>query len=145
MSEKPNAYRPRQAVSIAFTTQGRTKQSFKAECDVNNIMAKYLKTGAVQHFNDQQPQYYDCPSHDFREALEIVADAEAMFAAIPAHIRRAFDNDPATFLEFCQDPANAEKIKEMGLSGEPPNAAPVTKPEPKPGSEKPKNTDEPSE
>lgn len=143
--DKPNAYRVREPVQIAFAAQGRTKQSFKNECDINTIMAKYIKTGAIQHFNEKQPQYYDCEAVDFRQAMEIVQNAEQMFSELPAIIRRAFDNDPAEFLEFCQDPANAEKIQEMGLSGAPPVAAPDEKPEAQPSEKKSKNSAETAE
>ena len=36
-----------------------TKQSFKDECDINKIMAKFQKTGALNHYAKHAPQYGD--------------------------------------------------------------------------------------
>ena len=36
-----------------------TKQSFKDECDINKIMAKFQKTGAIEHYAKHAPSYGD--------------------------------------------------------------------------------------
>lgn len=143
--DKPNAYRVREPVQIAFAEQGRTKQSFRDECDINNIMAKFIKTGVTTHINTHGGQYFDCEAIDFREALEVIQNAEDMFMDLPAVVRRSFSNDPAEFLEFVQNPANADKLAEMGLTGAPPkDAAPIPKIEAAP-QEKQKNSPDTAE
>ena len=47
----------REAVQVDAGGESRTKQSFQKECDINAIMAKYQKTGAITHFNKHQQQY----------------------------------------------------------------------------------------
>lgn len=48
--------------------QGRTHQSFKDECDINNIVATYARTGIVPHMARGKPQYGDVPDVDLHAA-----------------------------------------------------------------------------
>lgn len=109
--------------------QGRTKQNFKAECDINNIMKKYIKTGAISHFAKHAGYYDFCPDTDYRGCLEVLNKAQEMFADLPAVIREKFKNDPGVFLEFVQDPKNLPELREMGLAN--PEPTPAKAPPPK--------------
>lgn len=102
--------------------ENRTHQEFGAECDINNIMAKYQRTGLVDHVAKHGLHYGDFPAMDFREALEFLDEAQQMFDELPSTVRRHFDNDPAAFLEFVQDPENKDKVVE--LLGESPRPVP---------------------
>ncbi len=96
-------------------TEGGAKQSFKKECDINNIMAKYQKTGVVMHLNERLPQYGFAPELDFRTSMELVAKADEQFAALPWKIRDRFQNDPGKFLAFCENPDNRSEAALLGL------------------------------
>lgn len=109
------AYGPKLRIQQHFAADGRTKQSFKAECDINNIMARYLKTGVLEHVRQNVGQYLDVTGADFQAAQELVAGAHSMFHSLPSAIRTKFDNDPAEFLEFMENPRNAEEARELGL------------------------------
>lgn len=107
--------RPR--VGLHCPEPSRTKQSMTAECDINNILKKYQKTGMITHLNRYQGQYGDfTQGFDFHESLNRVQKAKEMFMTIPATIRTQFDNDPGKFLEFVSDAKNADKLVEMGLA-----------------------------
>lgn len=93
-----------------------TKQSFTKECDINTIMAKYQKTGAIDHVNKHEGSYGFASSDDFQESLNIVARGQTMFDELPSSIRTKFENDPAKFLEFVQNPENIEEMREIGLA-----------------------------
>ncbi len=94
-----------------------TKQSFKDECDINNILKKYDKTGILEHRNKYEGQYADVTGVvDYQTALNIVSSAEAAFMSLPASIRSQFQNDPHEFLAFAQDPENEDALIEMGLA-----------------------------
>lgn len=93
----------------------RAKQSMKAECDINSIMRRYIKTGVVAHVNERSGVYGVATSQSYHEAMEIVRHANEMFAAVPAAIRKEFDNDPEKFLRFVSDEKNVEKMRELGL------------------------------
>lgn len=109
------AYGPKSKVSLSFPAQGRTKQSFKDECDINVIMGRYMKTGVLNFVNRFAPQYSDVSGIDYQEAMFTVAQARSMFQQLPAQIRDQFRNDPAQFLDFVHDPANAAEMAQMGL------------------------------
>lgn len=111
-----NKFRRGPRVQIHFDAYTRTKQSFKDECDINLIMARYIKTGAIDHVNKHGPNYGFATSLDFRESLELIANAQGMFDDLPSSIRSKFENDPAQFLEFAQDPNNVGQMADMGLA-----------------------------
>ena len=95
--------------------ESMTKQSFKDECDINKIMEKFQKTGAITHYAKHAPSYGDATPVDYQNALNIVADANTMFEELPSSIRKKFDNDPSQFLEFVQDEKNSEEMIQLGL------------------------------
>lgn len=119
-----------------------TKQSFKDECDINVLMRRYEKTGLVDHVNTHQGNYGDfINAPDFHSAMNQIMAAEDMFMSLPSRIRARFANDPAAFLEFAQDPSNAEEMQSLGLipapapeepAGAASDAQPVSSPEPAP-------------
>ncbi len=121
---------PYNQVSIMFAKKGRTKQSMKDECDINKIMEKYQKTGAVAHVNQHQSQYGFATSDDFAESMRIVTTAQDMFDGLPSSIRTRFANDPAQFLDFVQDANNKKEGQELGLwpEDEPPAPKPPETP-----------------
>lgn len=99
----------------------RTKQSFKAECDINNILQQYSATGMIKHIRNEQARYADLPDEvDFQSAMNTVIQAEAAFASLPSKVRNRFHNDPQEFLAFMADPKNKDEAIELGLVNRPP-------------------------
>lgn len=103
-------------VRINFPEQGRTKQSHKKECDVNQIMMQFRKTGVIAHRNEHEPKYDDHSGISFTEAMQIVTESQQMFEDLPSHIRKRFSNQPEQFLDFVQDPQNNAELIKMGLA-----------------------------
>lgn len=134
MSNRTPAHLVRK-VQVDFTDDpGFTEQAHKDEVSIHNIMRKYKQTGVIEHNAQYEGEYMDMTSApDFYEAKVIIAEANSMFETVPAHIRKDFDNDPAQFLDFMQDPANYQEIEEYGLSTahlpEPAPPAPESPPE----------------
>ncbi len=96
--------------------KSKTKQSFKKECDINEILAKYQRTGALSHFNQHSAEYGFATSLDFAESMRVVKTGQEMFDALPSSVRNRFGNDPAAFLEFVQDDEkNHDEMVELGL------------------------------
>jgi len=110
-----HGYSPRHRSQIHFKGQGITKQEFKEECDINNIMALYNKTGQISHVSHQLPQYVDLDGQDFYEAMQIVAEGKTIFEQLPSSVRTKFENDPGKFLDFVHNPENLPEMAEMGL------------------------------
>ncbi len=95
-----------------------TELSHQESCDVNKIMARYVKTGVIDHLNKYGPMYGDIPSIDLQEAIEIQKKANDMFDDLPSAVRNKFENDPGQFLDFVQDPKNKSEMVELGLAKE---------------------------
>lgn len=107
---------PKLRVQMVFPSEeNRTKQEFKDECDINNLMSKYLKTGVLDWVNKNEPKYGEISGLDFRQAQELIAEGATMFHELPASIRDTFQNDPSEFLEFASNPANKQEMAAMGL------------------------------
>jgi len=117
----------------------RTKTSMQKECDIRNILKTYRKTGTPLPSLDPS-QFKDVSNlPSYHEALNVVRNAQEAFAAQPSYIRDRFKNDPALFLAFCQDAANAEEMVELGLAVKRPVAVPPNEPDKAPkASKKPK-------
>lgn len=98
------------------TLPSRTKQSDSADCEINNIISKYMRTGAIDHFTTHEGNYSDCTGADFETAMNIVADAQNMFADLPSKLRNRFENDPRQFLDFVQDENNKSEMADLGLT-----------------------------
>lgn len=107
-------YHPAPQIQELNTELSMTQQHFKDECDINRILAKFLKTGFLATVG---PGTYDDVSEvgEYRQALHLLEDAKTQFDGMPAAIRKYFDNDPANFMEFCHNPANRDKAIEIGL------------------------------
>jgi len=119
---------------LIFTRPSRTKQSFRDECDINNILRQFNVTGELPS-GSVQPQYGDFSGiTDYQSALNAVMAAQDSFLQLPAKVRAKFDNDPALFVEFASDEANRDEMKALGLLHEETAQAVVTSPsEPVPG------------
>lgn len=101
------------------TMPSRTKQSDADRSNINVIMDKYLRTGAITHFNKHHPQYGDATGTDYHTAMTIVTEASQMFDELPSNIRNRFQNNPAAFLDFVQDEGNTAEMAQMGLTNSP--------------------------
>ena len=110
------AYGPKSKVRKDFKEPSMTKQSFKKEADVNVIISRFQKTGAVEHLNRYQGQYADLQAIDYHQAMNAVLAAQEMFETVPSSVRKQFGNDPQAFLDYATDPANLDKMREWGLA-----------------------------
>lgn len=105
-------------VGVSCPEPTRAVQSAKADCDINTIVSKYLRTGELP--NARQEAYLDLiavPS--YHDALNGVILAEEAFMALPAEVRTAFDNDPAKLIAEASDVKNRAKFIKLGLISPP--------------------------
>lgn len=113
---QPDLFDKREAFRKKFTKPSLTIQSEKKKCCINNIMARYAKTGQIDHMRDIVPKYQDAAYvGTFQDAMNIVATAQQSFELMPAELRKKFDNDPATFISFVADPDNKTDLIKLGL------------------------------
>lgn len=111
--------------------EGKTMQSFKDECNINNIVSMYCKTGIWGNSlkpATSKPMFGDFASvPDFVESQNIIAKSKELFDAMPLKIRQRFNFNPVELLEFVNNPDNKDEAIKLGIATE--KAAPVeTKP-----------------
>lgn len=116
MTKKQSITKQSRKYGITFTQPTRTQQHFREECNINSIMKRYQATGVINHINKYEPHYGDISPMSFHEAQNTIATANSMFEELPSSARKQFKNDPKNFLEYVQDPANADKLVDMGLA-----------------------------
>lgn len=119
-SQKPpysHSYGTHKRVQLECNDPSRTKQAFQSECDINNIMAKFQKTGLISHNAKHQGDYSTLPeSLDYHDSLIAIQAAQDSFNSLPSGIRSKFDNDPEKFLNFVEDHNNQDEMIELGLA-----------------------------
>lgn len=101
---------------VSNTKPSMTKQSFKEQTDINQILKRYKTTGTVDHIDRRVPRFGDFTGEfDFAASLNMVREAQDAFMALPAEVRRRFGNDPGQLLDFIRDAANADEARDLGL------------------------------
>lgn len=99
--------------TIGFT-QGKTKQEFKEQCSVKNILDRYIKTGRRPVVEGMR---YDDVSEllDYEAALNVVVRADQSFMELPSDIRLRFNNNPRELLDFIADEKNIDEARALGI------------------------------
>ncbi len=83
---------------------GRVKQSFKDETDINKILKRAQKTGTISHLNQYEGRYADFADFDFFESQLMLTKGREIFDALPSEIRNEFGQSQGAFFEYVNDP-----------------------------------------
>lgn len=96
-----------------------TQQEFAPECDINLIMARAIKSGALPVRADMG-RYGDFSEVvDYHAAQDLIIDADRKFASLPSKVRDRFQNSPAKFLEWIHSKdTKLEDVEALGLLSE---------------------------
>lgn len=119
------------------TPEKGAKQSFQKECDINNIMAKYQKTGVLQHIARNEGRYGFADATTFQDAMFLVTEARNQFEDLPSKLRNHFgnveswlefavehgDGTPEALQELLEEPREPSEEKTGGQPEKPPQAA----------------------
>jgi hypothetical protein len=111
--------------AITFPSTTITEQQHANDVDINQIMAKASRGQSSEYIREHAGHYGDATSLDFYQAQTIVANAKSLFEDLPSSIRNRFENKPGLFLDFVQDPKNAEELVELKLANPPPPEPPA--------------------
>lgn len=113
----PYDFRARSNASMkSFSVKSRTKQNFKDQCDINNIIKKYRKNGVNPFVVTESARYGDyseVPS--YQDSLNFIISADEAFMKLDPRIRARFQNNPGLLIDFCADPNNREEAVKLGL------------------------------
>ena len=91
-------------------SDGRTKQAFKDETDINRIMHRAQAAGSLSHVQKYAPVYGNFADLDLLEMQTQIDAAHKVFGDLPSEIRNEFRNSPAAFFQYVNDPDNQEDL-----------------------------------
>lgn len=117
MSEKrvKKAYERKRVVTnvTEISPDGKTRcvQSEKRHVDINNIVAKAIKTGTLPVLMGRQHLETIPTDQSYQEALEKVTRANQAFEQLPSKIREKFHNDPRKMLQALEQSADNPQLK----------------------------------
>jgi len=118
----------------------RTQKQFGEQVNVNTIMAKYKKTGLIDHVRKQPGKYQDLTNlPDYMTAMQTVITANTTFETLPSEVRNRFNHDPAQLIEFLGNSKNYQEAVKLGL------VIPIPEPEPPAPAKKAPKKEEPPE
>lgn len=123
-------FRERRKVTVDFKDQKSiVKKEFKDQTDINYMLKRFKVTGQIP-VNKNMPQYGDVSGlKSFHDAYEVVQQAYDTFDTLPSQIRKKFDNDPLSIIDFLDNPANLEESYDLGLRDRPQPKQQVKPPE----------------
>lgn len=123
------AYGPKLRVFAKSADDGRTKQAFREESEIKNIIARFQRTGLLE-FQEKAHSYGEFEAIDFHQAMNTVVRASEMFDELPSSLRKKLGNDPAEFVDVVTNPDRRDEAVALGLVKKPVEAAPAAPPAP---------------
>ena len=120
MPETKPVERPRDRHPRVYAPSGGprlTKDEFRREADLNLQLRRYLETETRPADDEQLREFFvdlDGPQ-SLQEALDLVEQADELFASLPAAVREACDNDPLRLAEMAQDPKELHRLSTLDL------------------------------
>ena len=116
---KPVLDKDGKMIPLSDNHRSQTLQSKASDANINNIVARYHKTGVLGNPNfarDVKPMFIDMTQiPDFQTANNIIVKAREAFDRLPVEIRNKFDNDPQKLISFVDNPDNKEECIKLGL------------------------------
>ena len=106
---------PRATRRLSFKTKGKTmtEQSHAKSCNINTIMARYEKTGLIEHMSSYEPQYGDVSEADYKKSLDLVAAVTSEFEELPAYVRAHYNGDASNYLAAIQTEEGIEDLRSI--------------------------------
>ena len=100
-------------VATKVDPSSMTEQHHKDTCDINKIMARFVKTGVIDHVKTYSGQYGDVTANDFESAMNLIAEQKTIFYELPAEARAAFDNDPVQYLALMETDEGLSELQAL--------------------------------
>ncbi len=92
---------------------GKTKQSFADETNIEKIMARADRAGTISHLQKFEGVYADYSDFDFAEQTNNLAKGRQIFSELPAELRQEFGQDPDKFFAYVNDPGNKDNLDQL--------------------------------
>lgn len=131
MPEFHTYYAPAEKKGIDFSdAPSMTEQHHSQELDINRIVNKALRTGAIEpSLMRTFGKYADVTSAgDFLEANIKYRKGVEAFEALPSVVRERFHNNPAELLDFISKDENRDEAIKLGFIEKPVPVSPEVVP-----------------
>lgn len=92
---------------------GRTKQAFADDADINKILQRAQKTGTMSHLQKYETSYGDFSNFDFETAQNNIIRGNQIFADLPSEVRSEFNQNASKFFAFVNDPNNSDRLAQI--------------------------------
>lgn len=90
-----------------------TEQHHAKACDINTIMAKYARTGILEHVKNYEPTFGDISELDFKDSMDTIKTIEQEFGDLPAYVRAYFGQDASKYLRTISTPEGVEELRNL--------------------------------
>ena len=110
----------RKRTGMKFTQPSMTDQSFKDDCNINNVVDRHGRIDPEAIINRRQGQYTDASEvPQLQESLNAgIAEGQIMLQANP-ELQRLANNDPRQVEKVLADPENRELLIKAGIFNKP--------------------------
>lgn len=107
-------YNSDRVACVVETSNDHAQQHFAAECNINNIIARYFKTGELP-LNKREPVYIEVPSMEYKTMCDLVRNLTSAYDSLPRKLRDEIGG-AANFVEFVLDSDHVDILVEHGLA-----------------------------
>lgn len=120
MSMKSSDFGPREY------NDGRAKQAYKDQCDINKILKKAQVKGGIAHVQKYPEAIYGefDGEFDLLTAHGQIEKANRIFGELPAEVRREFNNNALEFVKYASSLSAGELVEKVPAIAEPGNYFP---------------------
>lgn len=95
-------------------TDGRTKQAFKDQTDINKLLVRAQQGDSISHLAKHGAMYGDFTDiDDLLTAHNRLERGNQIFRSLPGEIKREFNQSAREFFNYVNDPANADKLEDL--------------------------------
>jgi len=101
---------------ILTKTSTNTKVEQHHRTEIKKMVQEVESRGLLRANTVFNGELDDYPSYDFQEAQFMMAKARSTFEQMPSQLRKKFENNPAKFMDFANNPQNAQEMVELGLA-----------------------------
>jgi len=99
--------------------ENMAKQSFKDECDINNIVRQLM--GGRMELPTLPPEFEDATViASLEDSLQTAAHLQSYFESLPADMRERYRNDALVFAAGITAEEHREDARQLGLFVDPP-------------------------
>ncbi len=92
-------------------SDGRTKQAFADESDINKLLVRAQKGDSLSHLAKHGAMYGDFSDvDDLLTSQARLARGQRIFDELPGEIKREFNQSAGAFYNFVNDPANRDDL-----------------------------------